>query len=357
MRVTIIPNGFQVNYIVDLVNGLISAGCEVELLGSSIYPADKINNSVIFKNIRGEHDSDRPMLEKIRRNISYYRKLIKYINSGDVDMVHIQWLNIPILDGVLIPVYFRMAGIRCCYTVHDVLPHSKDNLFYRALYSIIYRTQNRLIVHTDHIRSRLINEFRLSGKVISVVRHGVYTHGHYAITAKEKARTDLNLPTGEKIILFFGHITAYKGLAILLEACTLIKKSTNDLRLIIAGRVADDYKDEFSDLTGRYASEWITILPGHIEDHIMHKLFSATDVTVLPYLEASQSGVMFMSYSFGRPVIVPDIGGFPDDIVPGRTGYLFKARDPGSLAETIGKFFENLTLIANPVLNLSGKML
>jgi glycosyltransferase involved in cell wall biosynthesis len=67
----------------------------------------------------------------------------------------------------------------------------------------------------------------------------------------------------------------------------------------------------------------------------MEVLFKASDITVLPYRESSQSGVMFMSYAFGKPVIVPRLGGFPDDVIEGTTGFLFEPGDALSLAKVL----------------------
>jgi glycosyltransferase involved in cell wall biosynthesis len=72
-----------------------------------------------------------------------------------------------------------------------------------------------------------------------------------------------------------------------------------------------------------------------IETEEVSRLFGAADVTVLPYREASQSGVMFMSYAHGVPVLLPELGGFPDDVVPGKTGFLFNPGNPESLCNQI----------------------
>jgi glycosyltransferase involved in cell wall biosynthesis len=62
---------------------------------------------------------------------------------------------------------------------------------------------------------------------------------------------------------------------------------------------------------------------------------------VLPYLEDSQSGVLFTAFSFGRPVIASDIGSFADFIEPGKTGELFPTGDPDSLMKMLVKLREN----------------
>jgi glycosyltransferase involved in cell wall biosynthesis len=87
-----------------------------------------------------------------------------------------------------------------------------------------------------------------------------------------------------------------------------------------------------------FPSAHITKHLSYIKDEDIEYYFNAADATVLPYKEASQSGVLFMSYTYGIPVIVPDIGEFPEDIIPGKTGYVFKANDYHDLADTLLRF-------------------
>ena len=69
--------------------------------------------------------------------------------------------------------------------------------------------------------------------------------------------------------------------------------------------------------------------------------FKATDLLVLPYVHIFQSGVLFLAYNFGLPVIASDVGSLRDDIVVGRTGFVCKPRDPIDLAKEIEKYFSS----------------
>jgi glycosyltransferase involved in cell wall biosynthesis len=124
----------------------------------------------------------------------------------------------------------------------------------------------------------------------------------------------------------------------LLEAFQESKTGKN-LKLIVAGKVADDYKSEMDEIAEMYNSADIQMELKFISDEEVDMLFKAANATILPYLEASQSGVLFMSYAYGRPVVAPRLGGFPDDIEPGKTGYLFDAGDVDSLKEQISRLY------------------
>ena len=71
----------------------------------------------------------------------------------------------------------------------------------------------------------------------------------------------------------------------------------------------------------------------------MELYFKGADVLVLPYKEIFQSGVLFLSYSFGLPVVATDVGSFREDIVEGRTGFLSATGDPADLAKAIETYF------------------
>ena len=71
----------------------------------------------------------------------------------------------------------------------------------------------------------------------------------------------------------------------------------------------------------------------------MELYLKAADVLVLPYKEIFQSGVLFLAYSFGLPVVATDVGSFREEIVEGRTGFLCKPGDPAELAKAIETYF------------------
>jgi glycosyltransferase involved in cell wall biosynthesis len=69
--------------------------------------------------------------------------------------------------------------------------------------------------------------------------------------------------------------------------------------------------------------------------------FKAADVAVLPYTEIFQSGILFLAYSFGLPVIATDVGSFGENIIEGRTGLVCKPCDPDDLAAAIQRYFDS----------------
>jgi glycosyltransferase involved in cell wall biosynthesis len=75
-----------------------------------------------------------------------------------------------------------------------------------------------------------------------------------------------------------------------------------------------------------------TIQDEYISDERRAELFSHASVVVLPYVEATQSGVIPVAYSFGKPVVATTVGGLPSQVDHGETGFLVAPRDPDALA-------------------------
>jgi glycosyltransferase involved in cell wall biosynthesis len=132
-------------------------------------------------------------------------------------------------------------------------------------------------------------------------------------------------------VLFFGRIWAYKGLEVLIEAEPLISREIPDVCIIIAG---------YGESIEKYRQAMVNpdrfeVHNYRIPDEKVAELFQSANLVILPYVEASQSGVVSVAYAFGKPVVATRVGGIPDVVDHGQTGYLVPPRDPYSLAEAI----------------------
>jgi len=107
-------------------------------------------------------------------------------------------------------------------------------------------------------------------------------------------------------------------------------------------RQYDDYWQRVQTMMRRLEKSGSLILRNEfIPDEDVAWYFTAADVAALPYSDIFQSGVLFLAYSFGLPVVATDVGSLRDDIIEGRTGFLSRPRDVSSLAEAIRKYFES----------------
>ena len=155
--------------------------------------------------------------------------------------------------------------------------------------------------------------------------------------ARTTALKHLNLPA-KPTLLFFGFIRKYKGMDILLRSLALVKEEI-DCQLIIAGEFYDNSKEYLELIQNLNLSEIVHIFDRYIPDEEVPYFFSAADVVVLPYRSATQSGIVPVCYHYLKPVIATTVGGLPEVIKEGKTGYLVPPEDPHSLAKAIVHFF------------------
>jgi glycosyltransferase involved in cell wall biosynthesis len=183
------------------------------------------------------------------------------------------------------------------------------------------RRADELIVHTQHVRGLVVRELHVDVERIAVIPH---------IQIGEKPSSSAHHEE-ERLILFFGRIWEYKGLEYLIQAEPLITARLPDVRILIAGQGED-----FSRYTRMMVHpDRFIIHNEYISEERAAEYFRRASVVVLPYIEASQSGVIPMAYSAGKPVVATTVGGLPEMVDDGSTGYLVSPRDAVQLAEAL----------------------
>ncbi|PEN07870.1 glycosyl transferase [Longimonas halophila] len=149
------------------------------------------------------------------------------------------------------------------------------------------------------------------------------------------ARARLDLPTEGLLVLFFGFVRRYKGLDVLLDAWPAVQEHRPNPFLCIAGEAYDDpapYRAQMEALPHPDRVRWDD---RYIPEDQVADYFAAADLVVQPYRHATQSGVVQIAAHMNRPVIVTDVGGLPETIDSGRTGFVVPPEDPDALAEAI----------------------
>lgn len=226
-------------------------------------------------------------------------------------------------------------------TVHDVRIHPGDHET-RVLpdwaTTLIGRQSDGIVVHGESLRALAIDRFHKPANQIHVLSHPSIQH-YTELAAAQGLTPAANRPF---TVLLYGRIMAYKGLTTLLHAEKALDGRIPDLRIVLAGRGDNPwtFRHEMGD-PARYEvrNRWI-------EDAETAQLFLDADVVVLPYSEASQSGVLNLAAAFGKPVIVTDVGELRATVEPNRLGLVVPPDDPRALAEAIVTLAERRDLAA-----------
>ncbi|MGI4735517.1 MAG: glycosyltransferase [Janthinobacterium lividum] len=157
---------------------------------------------------------------------------------------------------------------------------------------------------------------------------------------KAEALAALGLPSQFRYVLFFGFIRAYKGLDILLEAMADARVAALPVKLIIAGEFYEEAAP-YETLIRQYNLESRLVrATDFIPNERVADYFSAADLVIQPYKNATQSGVSQVAYHFGRPMLVTDVGGLAELIPAGVVGYVVPPT-PSAIAESLVDFYAN----------------
>lgn len=266
-----------------------------------------------------------------------WSRTAKRINQLQPDLLIIPWWH-----PYFAPPYWTICkmldkGIRVLFLCHNVLPHEPFPL-QRFITRAVLGRGDSFLVHSKQ-EERQIHEL-LPKKTCRIGRnlHPTYEFFKSKGMPQREARQKLGLPEEDFVLLFFGFVRDYKGLKVLLEAYPEIRARTG-CRLLIVGEFLESEKEDYMQRidAAEDGTGGITVVDGYVPDPEVEQYFAACDLVVLPYLSATQSGVVTIAYGFEKPVIVTDVGGLPEAVSEGETGYVIPPNDCGALVEAVEK--------------------
>lgn len=216
--------------------------------------------------------------------------------------------------------------------IHDVSPHlGESNTFSILLSKVDIGLSDVLVVLSQYSKKQLVNNG--IKKDIIVIPHANFNY--YSRYIAPVTPKQIYYRIG-----FFGRINKYKGLDILLKSWETMISVNSELKLLIAGNGdCSEYVDSFDQYKDSLElhNRWIS-------DKEVACLLSCVDLIILPYIEASQSGVIPLALALGKPVIVTGVGGLKEQ-VPLGCGLIIPANDSKALSDVVMKLYDNPTKI------------
>ena len=314
MKIAIISYGL-VEYCIQQANGL-ARECEVLLM---LPRDDTAEHQASIDPTVHYCPFDKPRLRQPARQFKVIANLLRQIRRFRPDVIHFQqghmWFNLalPLLRAYPLVI-----------TIHDPRYHVGDRDSRRTpqwLMDFGFRRAGRVIVHGEALKRQVIELFGIGDERVHVVPHVAIGSSTAPAAAKDDGRT----------ILFFGRIWDYKGLRHLIQAEPLIGRAVPDARIVIAGQ-GDDFEPyrRLMARPERFEVHNRFITTGHRDE-----LFERASIVALPYIEATQSGVIPLAYSFAKPVVATRVGALADAVEDGVTGRLVPVADTEALAAAI----------------------
>ena len=350
MKISILNAGQQTDYLYGIVSGLSEIpSLEIEVVDSdsSVGVIDTFPRTTLY-NLRGDNLSTQTIFTKAWRISKYYVRLLWYTAHTQSEIFHIQWENsISLFDRTILILYYKLFGKKMVYTAHNIYKDARDG---RATFlqwislKIMYHLMDYVIVHTQKMKNELCSLFHVSPEKVVVISHGINNRIARSGLSQKDARVKLGIESTVHAILFFGQIDEYKGIEKLIDASSLLVRENPDVVLMIVGKPKRQLN-----YAAKLKSQAAKILP---EKNVLFRMqfipvgevetyFAAADCLVLPYKRIFQSGVIFLAYRFGLPIIATDVGSFREDIIEGVTGFVCKPDDAEDMAEKLQMFFNS----------------
>jgi glycosyltransferase involved in cell wall biosynthesis len=336
VRVQIVdPSAYTPPYDHALCCALGAAGAQVELYTSHfahgpVARPDGYERRELFYRLAARVPDARA--RRVVKLAEHVPDMLRYRRAASAaDVVHFQWLAVQHVDGRLLPV-----GRPLVLTAHDILPR-EARPGQRAAQRRLYEHFDAIVVHSEHGRRRLTDELGVEAERVHVIPHGVFEHlaadggdgGADGVGSADGSPGAGGSPpvgptpfaTDRPVVLCFGLMRPYKGIDVLLEAW----RGIEDAELWIAGAPR-------MDITALRAAAppGVRFVPRFIGDDELPAYFRRADLVVLPYREIDQSGVLFTALAFGKPLLLSDVGGFPEIAATG-AARTFPAGDAAAL--------------------------
>jgi glycosyltransferase involved in cell wall biosynthesis len=323
------PSAYTPAYDHALCAALAHAGASVQLVTSRFAygevpaPDGYTVRELFYRRARGAAGSRARRLSKLASHRGDMRALHK-LAADTADIVHFQWLAMPWLDSGLLP------DGPLVLTAHDLLPREPKPGQARAQLRLLQR-MSAIVVHSQYGRDQLVSRLDVPDDKVHVIHHGAFEH--VAAGPRSPLPAALQSVT-EPVVLFFGLVRPYKGVNTLLDAW----RGVAGAELWVVGRPMIDIGPLRSAATGS-----VRFVDRYVPEHEVQAYFRRADVIVLPYERTErfdQSGVLATALAFGKPVVLTDIGGFPEVAATG-AGRLVPAGDADALREALQRLIDD----------------
>jgi glycosyltransferase involved in cell wall biosynthesis len=231
----------------------------------------------------------------------------------------------------------RYTNTRILFLCHHIISPDGGIFDWYLLRRILWRGHAFIVMSEE--------DFALLRRALPWANIKGTTHPPYDIFSrtpmpKNEARAKLGLAEDEPVILFFGFVRRYKGLRHLLNALPAVREQL-PVKMLVVGEFWEDARP-YHDLVRQLdLNDAVQFYSEYVPNEQLAVYFSAADVVVLPYLEATQSGVAQIALGFETPVIATSVGGMPETIEDGKTGLIVPPADSAALSNAILKYFQD----------------
>lgn len=258
------------------------------------------------------------------------------IKKEQPDFIILQWWSASVAHmHLLIKLFSKLTNAKVIIEFHEVVDPFEESITPIRIYAktagkLLRNNCSAYITHSESDKRLVAERYAINPEKICVMPFGLFDQYGKSIDCNE-AKKSLGIKE-DFVILSFGLIRKYKGIPYLIDAFEdLPKDILEKSRLLIVGEIWEDKEAIINQIETSPVRDKITLIDEYIPDDKVNIYFSAANVVVLPYLRASQSGVAHIAMSFGKPIIVSDVGGLSESmkyydgtffVPPGKSHYI-----------------------------------
>lgn len=281
----------------------------------------------LFKKEQRDYGNDRFRIEDARFLINTANpfniiRTAGIINKEKPELVIIQWWHPYFAPCYRILTAFLKSPV--LFICHNVFPHERF-IMDRFLTKLTLKKGDFFILHSEKEVAELKS-------ILPEAKYRVNMHPTYSAFKTGEIREKKDK---EKRLLFFGLVRPYKGLKVLLMAL----KDLPDVKLTVAGDFGGTRGEYEELLQSASLKDRVRVFDGYVPDNEIQGYFEDCDAAVLPYIDATQSGIAQVAFGFEKPVIATRVGGLPEVVRDGETGILTEAGSAEALREGIERFY------------------
>lgn len=250
------------------------------------------------------------------------RSVFKYIRRKHYEAINVvgQWRWVDFIHE-------QLKCENLIHTFHEVGSHS-DGVATNPLMELIIKDRSKVILLSKSTYNRFMSIPGADKCKVTMTSMGTF-QTLLLFNDRDNIKIDLPIEKSKTTFLYYGYIKDYKGLGLLLKACTILENKRNDFNLIVAGAGHDDSLCEFEKKENCY------VINRFLSDEEMIYLNEIADVVVLPYKSASQTGIVPTSFMFGNPVISTKVGALTEVIIDHKNGLLVEPCDAEGFANAM----------------------
>jgi glycosyltransferase involved in cell wall biosynthesis len=367
-------SGGMIHYAYQLCNALANVGAQVTLVTAHEYEMESFpHNFRVRKQMKlwsltesPETGTSNGWLQKATqklyrgmrrvtrgvRLIVEWTRLTNYLIKAKPDIIQFGSIEFP-FEAFFLNI-LKHNGIILSQICHEFESRERGNNLIISVSNQLYRWvyESFLIVffHGENNKQRFLSLFDLPKERLHIIPHGneqLFLSVRSKTLTSTQMRERYGIDTDAPVILFFGNLTPSKGLPDLLKAFSQVYAQEPSARLIIVGRPTKFIDmDQITKLADELGIIKATIIDAHyLPMENVAPLMDMATLVIYPYLSSTQSGALQVAYTFGKPVIATNVGGLPEAVDDGKSGFLVPPSSSDDLSRAILKLIRDPNLV------------